>query len=147
MKANTQQIKAFWATLSSLGMKDEKEALVLQATNHRTTSSRDMSHQEMMDLLTHLNGGPGKKPRKVNEERVRMIKKVHFLCHQMEWQKTTPDGVLLLKEGRPQIDKERLDNWCQKYGPHKQPFNDHKTDQLPKLLAVLEKVHTQTTNT
>ena len=124
--ADTNYIKAIYATLARCGLKSQKEALVLGVTDGRTGSVSDMYDREAIALLRSLNG---QQDSYVPGTKLKMKRKVLALAHEMGWEK---DGG--------KVDMKRVDGYCQTRGHARKPFNDYTVKELPKLIQQFQRM-------
>lgn len=130
---NNKQNAALNGLVGELNIDSEqKEELVYQYTNGRTTSSSKMLIDECQMLINHLNSikrGMTPKPDKWKEtpENV-MRRKILAICHELQW---TKDG---------KVDLKRLDEWLKKTGVHHKKLNDLTLQELPAQITQLEQV-------
>lgn len=130
---NNKQNAALHALVSELNIDSEqKEELVYQYTNGRTTSSSKMLINECQSLINHLNSikrGMTPKPDnwKESPENV-MRRKILAICHELQW---TKDG---------KVDLQRLDEWLKKSGVFHKKLNDLSLQELPAQITQLEQV-------
>jgi len=102
---------------------DDKENVILSWTNGRTTSLRQMSNDELDDLIDWLA-----RPTTRHSRTEKMRRKLIHYAHLMGWQTVGGDA-----------DMTRLNNWCTKYGRYHKPLNDHTLAELPHLISQFEK--------
>lgn len=133
MYRNNKQNAALHSLIGELNIDTEqKEELVYQYTNGRTTSSSKMLIDECQSLINHLNAiKKGMTPRpdkwKENIENV-MRRKILAICHELQW----------TKGGK--VDLPRLDDWLIKSGMYHKKLNDLTAKELPSQITQLEKV-------
>lgn len=111
---------------------EEKEDLVYNATNGRTTSIREMHTAEAIALREALNGKP-EQPYEIGKKR-RMKRQILALVHEMGWQYETEEGKL-------KVDMKRVNAYCESRGYLKKPFDDYTEKELPRLVAQFKKMH------
>lgn len=138
VKPYTTRIRA---ALAAKGLAHEKETLVLAFTDGRTEHISDMSYSEAERLLQYINylnkPATATAPNK-NAAADRMRKKILAHCHQMGWYVRNEQGQLILKNGKPQLDFGRIDNFCISRGKYKKPLQRHTQAELPTLLYQFE---------
>lgn len=106
--------------------KETKELMVLNYSNGRTNTTKELTYAEADLMIRNLNreisyeGSPGDK----------MRNKILSLGHEMYWQ----------KKGR-KIDMDRINGWCVKYGYLHKPLDDYTDNELPELVTQFEKVY------
>ena len=62
----------------------------------------------------------------------RMKGKILFLAHEMGWY---VEGSKRNSKGKLQLDLQRIDNWCLKFGYIKRKFDNYSFEELPKLVT------------
>jgi len=107
---------------------EDKEDLVSQFSNQRTTSIRAMKTTEAIALIKALNGESDtfRPDNRLN----RMQRKILALAHEMDWE--TEDG---------KINMDRVNGFCKMRGYRKKTFNDYTEKELPKLITQFEKMY------
>jgi hypothetical protein len=116
---------------------EDKEALVLEYTEGRTTHLRDMTQPETQALIKALGGGnsPGDK----------MRRKILSMAHDLDWQLPRPSGTPSGRGGqtsRRAVDMDRVNNWCMKYFKHK--LDDIPARKLTEVVSAFEKMYNET---
>lgn len=133
MKATPQQTQAIHAVLWKKGLLKHKEELVLDASEGRTRSSRDLTKEEAKQLLTSLNDYTVDKA----QDKTPMLKKLFAMCHEMGW--ITKKMIIgedgKMKEGK---DYARVYSWVEAHGYLKKKLNRYTYNELPKLISVFE---------
>lgn len=130
---NNKQNAALHALVGELNIDTEqKEELVYQYTNGRTTSSSKMLVTECQLLINHLNSikrcmTPKPDNWKETPENV-MRRKILAICHEIQW---TKDG---------KVDLKKLDDWLTKSGVFHKKLNDLTISELPAQITQLEQV-------
>lgn len=151
--------KQLHALLNQTGMMDAKPYLVESFTNGRSSSSKDMSHYEAIELVKHLKGiatqqkyktantGTNTEPthianamptvsKNTDKERAsNMRKKIIALAHQMGWSSYHPDS------GKKIADMPRINAWCSKYGYLHKELNNYRLTELPKLVTQFDNLY------
>jgi hypothetical protein len=115
----TAQIKALRATLTALDIVEDKEALVLQYTNNRTSSLREMHFAEAKAMLIALNPNP--KPKAVDPSVKKMRGRITAMAHELGW-----------VTGK---DYSKLDSWMLTHSYLKKRIFDYTKAELPKLVS------------
>ena len=139
----------FYALLSVLGIdSQEKSNLVLEYSNQRTKSLKELSSEELQNLETHLQNLTGKsqqpsgwrqakttKPA-TNDELVKLRKKViAMLAYTLGW------TVYDKEKNRMVADMPRINGWVEKYGKcNSKKFNDYSKTELTGLISQVEKM-------
>lgn len=122
--ANNSQLAALHAKLHKMGMggdREYKQNLVIEYSNGRATSSKDLYYGEMQMLLEHLDKAQGKTEDDIKADRMR--KKIIGIARGKGWE---ADG---------KADIKRINGWCISYGYLHKPLNDYTVDELPKLVT------------
>ena len=112
-------IQAIYAGLSNQGLRSEKESLVSQYTDSRTTSVREMKKHEALDLISFLNGD--KKDNR--DKRGKMIRYIYSVAYNMNMTKEV--------EGKVKVDTERLEALTKRLSPQKKGLQAHSYKELP----------------
>ena len=145
------QNKRLYQLLTMLQLKEQKEELILEATENRTKSSAELTAMEASHLIKHLeNKLPNQqwsvnkwlrdKQAKKDESSDRMRKKILSLCHQMGWYVRDAGGKLVLKNGKQQLDYTRIDAFCAAKSPQHKALQAHTADELRVLVSIFENV-------
>lgn len=121
--ATKRQIKAFHAALGAQKARAFKAEMVLEASGGRTSSSKELSFEEMKGLLASLNSD------KQSGGKRAMMRKMAAIAHRIGWK--TEDG---------QLDKARLDDWARRFGKFNKAVPEHTAKELVELLAQFEAV-------
>lgn len=106
---------------------DAKRAMIAGATNGRTTSSREMTSQEIEGLCNGLASTALSQQGDIKDSRDVMRKKIISRGYKLGW--TLPNG---------KIDMEAVNTWCIDYGHMHVPLNDYKYDELVKLVGQMD---------
>lgn len=132
--ATIQQVKAVNAYLAKAGQMENKKAIILNASNGRTSSSKELSFQEAKALLTAL--ALSKKQVETPKPSQKMINKLFAIAHEMGWIKNV---TTVGKNGlETKKDYGILHSWIDKYGYLHKPLRQYTYSELPKLLYQLE---------
>lgn len=127
------QNKTFHTLLGQTGLTAEKPALVNEFTGGRSSSSADMSVDEMAMLILHLQDCLGTVPATIrqadaasaNQQRRRIL----AVAHQLRWE--VAGGA---------VDMARVDKFCTEHGYLHKSLNDYTHEQLPKLINQFDQV-------
>lgn len=130
---NNKQNAALHGLVGELNIDSEqKEELVYQYTNGRTTSSSKMLIDECQMLINYLNSikrGMTPKPDAWKEDPANVMRrKLLAICHELHW---TVNG---------KVDLVRLDDWLKKSGLHHKKLKDLTIEELPAQITQLEQV-------
>ena len=132
LKRTAKQNREFHIRLQELKIdEDTKQELVLQFSNGRVRSSKDLFFEEMDQLILHLRyQGSSIKPKepKPIDPCDKMRKKIISICHEMGWK---------LANGK--IDMKRVNEFCEKRGHGKKRLDDYEYKELPLLITQFEK--------
>jgi hypothetical protein len=111
--------------LREAGLWEDREDALLQLTNGRTGSLRELTAEEANKLIQLLRS-PREKARDT------MRKKLLSYAHQLRW----------WQEGRPgYVDLEKVDNWCQHYGIYKKKLNEYTMKELAEVVSQFEQMY------
>jgi hypothetical protein len=144
--------KQLHALINQTSMQQAKPYLVESFTNGRTSSTKDMTQYEAIELVRHLKAmlankqQPNTSPKpmaqaikaaiKPDAERANnMRKKIIALAHQMGWSAYHPVS------GRKVADMAHINEWCTKYGYLHKPLNDYTLAELPKLVTQFDNLY------
>lgn len=120
-------IRSIRAALADKGLMEQKESLVYQYTNERTTHISEMSQGEALELLAKLNEGD-----KPEDQRAKMIRLCYSLGYQMQ---------LVGEDGK--IDKPRFDALIQRLSPQHKDIGSHSYEELKMLCTVFRKYYNE----
>jgi len=134
MTRSMWQNKQLHALLSKLKIDaDTKKDLVLQFTNNREESTKELMVDECQNLINYLNAAQHgsttlkKSGGKVVDVCDKMRKKILSICHDLQWE--LPNG---------KIDWKHLNDYLNKYGYLHKPLNDYTEKELPTLVTQFE---------
>ena len=125
------QIGIIMAMINKLHMKAQKESIISGASSERTTSTRQLTSNEAIDLIKYLKS---QDPDEQKAEKMR--RKIISMAHEMGWK--LPGGT---------ISMTRVDFWCIKYGYLHKKINQYTYTELPKLVTQFETVYQSFLNT
>lgn len=108
--------------LARNGLTDQKEDIVMEFTDGRTTHLRDMNYNEINDLINALKGGRTSRDVQIN--------KILSMAHEMKWE--TADG---------RVDMSRLNAWCRKYTHQHKSLDQIPDNDLPQVVTIFQKVY------
>ncbi len=135
-KRTQKQNNQYHAIVSKMRLtKEQKSDLILSFSNGRTSSSADLSREEMQLLINRLNA---MQYRHISNSNVRvnfyaddpadkMRKKCLSIVHELGWEMS--DG---------QINWQTFNAWLFKYGYLHKSFNNYTYEELPRLVTQLE---------
>jgi nucleosome binding factor SPN SPT16 subunit len=124
------QNKAVHVLLNKTGLAPQKENIVAGISGGRTTSLRELSHEESIALVRYLKDQQAAK----DDENKKMLGKIFYYCHQMGWTKKNI-------KGRTVADGQRFDEWANVYSYLKKPLNKYTHAELPKLVTQVQFVY------
>lgn len=117
----TAQIKYVRGLLSKAGLSEQKDEIVYEYTDGRTTHLTDMNQTETAALIKALSG---------KSKKDAMVGKILSMAHEMGWE--LPDG---------KVDMKRINAWCEKYTKQKKALDQIPVNELPAVVTVFEKVY------
>jgi hypothetical protein len=123
------QSKHLFAVLKLLGLMHYRDALALEFSEGRTSSTKLLTKSECSELISKLQE---QVPRTENFKKPKPSKarrKFFALFHNLGWE---------LENGK--LDYRRINNWCLKYGSPKKGLKDILEEELPGLITQLEKI-------
>lgn len=128
---NQAQNKAVYSLLNKTGLIARKEDIIASFSNGRTTSTRQLSQEESIQLIGWL------KTQDADEKKADVMrKKIISLAHEMGWHQRDEQGRLITNGfGKPKVDMKRLDEWCKKFSTLKKSLDNHTLKELPALLT------------
>lgn len=130
MLSNKNDRRLLYAMFANAGIKEKEiqQAIIAQFTDGETTSSKEMSQDQIYKCRQALAKELGNTPQD------NMRKKMIHYGHLMGWKHM--EGIDCGK-----IDIARLDNWCITYGQYHKALNQHNYDELVKLVTQFKKVY------
>lgn len=124
---NSAQNKVVYALFNTTGLLSQKENIVAGISNGRTTSTRQLSHEESIALIQFLQAKAGNNN---DLDANRMRRKIISMAHQLHW-------YLPFSQ---KVDVKRVDNWCIQYGYLHKKLNYYSVKELPKLVSQFKEV-------
>jgi hypothetical protein len=131
---NQAQYKAAYAIINKCGLSAEKDTIVLSISNGRTTSMRQLTHQESIFLIKWLKNEQERRGKIHSRDISAMRGKILYYCHQMGWTKKNATGKTI-------ADVQRFDEWALHYSYLKKKLNQYTYDEMPKLVSQFEQVY------
>lgn len=131
-KATAAQLQKLHALLYNKGLLNRKQEIVEGVSGGRVSSSKDLTREEIGDLLTSLDDYNTVQ----KDKKGPMIKKLFAMAHEMGWvEKRTvfQDGELVEKK-----DYGKVYEWVKKHGYKKTDLRRYTYKELPKLISVFE---------
>lgn len=124
--------------LATLDLMDDKAYYMKQASDGRTSSSKELTFDEATHLINRLQElAPAPLPSvKQTSSMEKMKLKILSLCHQMQWYR---EGVI--KNGKKVLDYERLDKFCLERTAAKKKFNDMNERELREFVTQFGIIH------
>jgi len=135
----TNQIRRIYGILGRLGIRNMKEQMVMEASQGRTASIKELSHLEAVELIRHLSNLEAEQNQaegnadKANKQRRRILS----ICYQMPPEK----GFVKYdaSAGKHTVDLERLDKFlCSPRSIYKKPLQKHSTKELSRVIVQME---------
>lgn len=117
-------IRSIRAAIADKGLNEQKESLVHQYTNKRTTHISEMTTHEALQLLAKLNEGQVK----TEDTRKKMIR----LCYSIGYQ-------LKLTDDAGELDKARFDGLIKRLSPQHKSIQEHNYDEMVTLCSIMRK--------
>jgi hypothetical protein len=138
------QLKRIHMLLNKAGEAAYKQDWVALISDHRVYSSKELSKAEADGLITALEQvlkglRMGFNPQTIQQEAFetpaeqlqKLRRKVLYYCHQMQWyKKLDSTGTIAIKNGKPELDFNRIDNYCKKYSRVHKTLNEHTIAEL-----------------
>lgn len=118
------------AMLKLLNKQAYKIDYIVDVTNGRSQSSKDLTDQEYSSLMNILKKEAEPIQVKYNEAGNRMRKKILSICHEL--------GMHL--QGTTKIDMQAVNKLCRDRGMFKKDLNKHSNAELPKLVTQFEAI-------
>lgn len=134
------RIRYFYFLLDQLGIRWMKNDLVMDASQGRTESVRELLGAEMDQLILHLEekireAKNDASPKTRNIQRMdRMRKRIFSICYTIGWTTIDPE------KNRHIVDQNRLNGWLIKYGYLHKELNDYTYLELPTLITQFERL-------
>lgn len=135
MKHDPKLHRKFYMLLRKANATEQKAELVERFTEGRTSSSREMTTEEITRANKYIEfmiGGV--EPSDDFKKGERMRKRIMSLCHQYGYTKFDE------AKGAHVVDLDRLDAWMIKYGYLHKSLNSYKYKELPRLVEQFQKV-------
>lgn len=129
--------------LTERGIMEHKPELVSGFTEGRTAHSSQMLECEARQLIAFLRQRANNKPAPTAPPRDaadRMRKKALAICHTLGWYMRDADGHLLLRNGKPQLDWQRIDGFCRERTRFKKPLQQLSAAELPSVITSFERL-------
>ncbi|MFL5811497.1 MAG: hypothetical protein ACJ749_18375 [Flavisolibacter sp.] len=138
MNITKNQIITIQTIISNKGLREDKNAIVSNASNNRTCHVSELYFDEAANLINFLNG---KKPEgNALDGAQKMRKYITAMAHEMGWitknNVATKDGDIVEMN-----DYSNLHTWIEKYGYKHKPFFKYTPKELPTLVSQMEAVH------
>ncbi|WP_044203896.1 hypothetical protein [Flammeovirga sp. OC4] len=128
-----KQRKMFFAYLNTLGIKEQRKDIVLQYTEGRTDSTKEMTQDEVLlmlqDLLIQINPPEYEVQKK---EVSKMRSKIIAIASKI--------GMVELKENFKETDWSYFNAWMMQYGYLHKRLPKYKLNELPKLVSQFEQM-------
>lgn len=134
-QSTPKQRRQIMAIIYHLDIADMKEKLVLDYTYQRTTSLREMTFEEAMDMIKSMNAKqmtPDTYSKMQKSDRMR--KRILSMCHQLSW--TYYDK----NQKKQTVSFYKLDAWMMNYSYLHKLLNSYKDNELPRLVHQFEEM-------
>lgn len=125
-RITSSQLKIIHTLIGKIGLRDAKEALVLDVSEGRTSSSRELTMREAMRLIRYLKAEAGD-----HGKAEAMRRKIIAMAHDMSWH----------LPGTKKVDMIRLDAWMIRYSYMKKKLDQYSEKELPLLVTQFERVY------
>lgn len=137
------RIKRIHAQLAQIGLANDKEykrELVQTYTHGRETSTTGLFADEADLMIGDLQETIGKS---LSPDKIKGNQKRKLMCHyahEMMWYKkqSAQDEA---RGAKPELDTERLNNWCIVSGYLHKPWMEYTTAELSKLVWQFQQAH------
>lgn len=138
MRHTKEKHGRLYGLLNKKQMMEQRHELFQSYSKNRTRDSKDLSEQEMDDLIRFLEfynvGGMQSGCKTDFEKGDKMRKRVLSLCYEYGW--TRHDAV----KNKRVVDYAKLNAWLLKSGYLHKSLNQYKYAELPKLVTQFENV-------
>ena len=112
----------------------DRSEVVLELTDGRARSLRDLTHMEYTGLIEKMRQVAGRLPDHADN---RMRRKVIALFRKMGYEKELSTGN---GEWKMVADMRRIYGWVKKYGKYHKPLGRHNRAELAALAALVSQV-------
>ena len=138
MPRSTSQYGRIHAALKMLKLgKEQKEDMVYSYTGDAAkVSLKDLDFDQASDLIGKLNemvspSTAQASPADADKAACNKIRRsILAVCHNLKWYRKDENDVLILKNGKPQLDYVRIDDFClMRIASHKR-LNDMTKEEL-----------------
>jgi hypothetical protein len=138
MKATKNQIITIQTIISNKGLREDKDNIVTNASNGRTSHVGELYFDEAANLINFLND---RKPEETDMDKAQKMRKyITAMAHEMGW--ITKRTVVTKDSDVMEInDYSDLNTWIEKYGYKHKPFFKYTPKELPTLVSQMEAVH------
>lgn len=123
---NKAQLARIHAMLAKCGLMAYKADMVIEVTNGREHSTKQLTFEEANLMIARLDATIKERQRKQHEPAQLMRRKIISCCREMGW----------VKGGK--ADMQRIYTWVLKYGYLHKPLNKYTLQELPKLVTQAE---------
>lgn len=127
---DNRKLARFHALLALCKKQAYKIDYVVDVSNGRTQSSKELTDQEMDQLIETLVSEWHQSLGKKKPEEDKMRKKVISICHELGWH----------LPGTTQIDMNAVNRFCETHSYLKKRLNKYTLQELPKLVSQFEQV-------
>lgn len=122
-----------------LGEEDKKNMVFSYTGDENKLSLKDLTFEQCADLVRKLNEqvSPSTAQPAVNKdadkEACNKIRRgILAICHNLKWYKKDENDVLILKDGKPQLDYVRIDDFCLMRSSAHKKLNEMSKEELQK---------------
>jgi hypothetical protein len=137
MNITKNQIITIQTIISNKGLRDDKDNIVTNASNGRTSHVGELYFDEAANLINFLNG---RKEANALDGVQKMRKYITAMAHEMGW--ITKKTLVTKDKDVVEInDYSDLNTWIEKYGYKHKPFFKYTPKELPTLVSQMEAVH------
>lgn len=130
MMTRSQQNSTAAMLINKLGLLKNKAIIVSGICFGRTESIRELTDTEVGYLIEYLNNEQRKKNGD-NDAANRQRRKIIALAHQLHWH----------LPGTLNIDMQRVNDWCIKYGYLHKKLNSYTEKELPTLVTAFTNMY------
>lgn len=134
---NDEVIKKRVGTIYGLLSKNpdiEKEDVVSSFSNGRTTHVSELTYAEADELINYLQ------QHTVSDRADKLRKMVLCQFHHLKWYITDKSGLIIPKDGRPQLDYQRIEKFLVEKSPAKKTLNEQSIAELEKTAYQLKQI-------
>lgn len=129
------QIIAINVAINKKGLIDEKKNIIINASNGRVTSTKDLHFDEAHSLLMFLNSDTDNKQEKLDKQ----VRKIFAIAYDLKW---ISEKSVIGAGGKLEKKKDYsvIYQWVKSYGYLKKELREYDEKELPALITQLQKV-------